>query len=163
MSLVVIETNAAVVANGRDDTASPQCRYMVMNRLMSVLTNDCIVIDNAGEMLDEYRRYCNPVGQPGLGDRFFRELLMNYSSKIQRITLEKNANGDFKDFPSDPDLASFDRSDRKFAAAARKANAPVLNATDTDWIDHKEALLRNGIAIEFLCGCDPAVWFVDKT
>jgi len=154
----VIDTNVAVVANGRGTNASVKCRQGTIDALAHLLNRGRIVVDEAGEMTAEYRTYCNPKGQPGVGDRFFREVLMNYSRKVERVRLKKRSDGTFLDFPSDPDLATFDPSDRKFAAAARKASAPVLNATDSDWLNHVEALKRNGISVEFVCGTEKAKW-----
>jgi len=111
-------------------------------------------------MVDEYRRYCLPKGQPGVGDQFFREILMNYAGKVERIKLARRPDGSFVDFPDDPDLVKFDLSDRKFAAAARRSVAPVLNATDSDWLHHHAALRRNGIEVEFICGTDRHHWTI---
>ena len=64
----------------------------------------------------------------------------------------------FVDFPDDPALAEFDLSDRKFAALARRSGAPVANATDGGWLQHRSALEANEISVEFVCGCDPLQW-----
>ena len=41
---------------------------------------------------------------------------------------------------------------RRRAVALGSVNAPeVLNATDRDWWDYREALERNGVRIVFLC------------
>jgi hypothetical protein len=156
----VIDSNVAVVANGRGTNASPQCRSAAIDALAALLDTGRIIVDEAGEMLDEYRRYCLPRGQPGVGDRFFREVMMNYAGKIERIPLEKRSDGSYVDFPIDADLASFDLSDRKFAAAARKSGALVMNATDSDWLNNRDALRRNGIRVEFICGVASAKWIV---
>ena len=52
-----------------------------------------------------------------------------------------------------PELADFDLSDRKFVAVAltHATNPPVVNATDSDWHHHREALLRHGVRIESVC------------
>lgn len=155
----VVDSNVAVVANGRGTNSSPQCRIAAIDALAALLANGRIVVDEAGDMVAEYRVYCHPRGQPGVGDRFFREVLMNYGRKIERITLEKSADGSYVDFPRDPALAAFDLSDRKFAAAARKAAVPVLNAVDSDWLDYRDALIRNRIKVVFLCGLNRAEWF----
>jgi hypothetical protein len=154
----VVDTNVAVVANGRDTNASLKCRIAAIDALAGLIAAGRIIIDGAGEMLAEYRTYCEPKGQPGVGDRFFREVLMNYAGKVERIDLTKSADGSYEDFPDSPDLATFDNSDRKFAAAARKAAAPVMNATDSDWLTHRIALARHGIAVEFVCGLQQAEW-----
>lgn len=157
----IVDTNVAVVANGRDSNAALNCRLAAIDALASLLRAGQIIIDDDGEMLGEYKTYCSPKGEPGIGDRFFREVLTNYSGKILRIRLDRNEDGSYVDFPNDPDLATFDRSDRKFAAAARKASAPVLNATDEDWWEHRVSLSRNGIRIEFVCGANKNEWFAD--
>ncbi|MGH6980362.1 MAG: hypothetical protein ACREFC_04070 [Stellaceae bacterium] len=155
----VVDSNVAVVANGRDTNAAIECRLAAVEGLAELLHTGQIIVDEAGEMLAEYQTYCHPKGQPGVGDRFFREVLMNYSGKIERIGLSRSADGSYVDFPQDPELARFDLSDRKFAAAARKCSAPVLNAIDSDWLIHQRALARNGIAVEFLCGRNKSKWF----
>ena len=60
----------------------------------------------------------------------------------------------FAEFPDDPELALFDFSDRKFVAVAlcSEHSPSVLNAVDSDWAHASEALERNGVKIEFLCG-----------
>jgi hypothetical protein len=59
----------------------------------------------------------------------------------------------FLEFPKDPDLKGFDRSDHKFVAivVASGEGAPVLDATDSDWWDYRDALMRNGVRVEFIC------------
>ena len=154
----MVDTNVAIVANGRNSNAALKCRAAFIDALARILESGRIIIDIGGEMLAEYRTYCSPHGQPGIGDRFFREVLMNYSGKVVRIELSKRADGSFVDFPADPDLAGFDPSDKKFAAAARKSNTPVLNSTDSDWLDHRAALERNGVTVEFVCGTVSGKW-----
>jgi hypothetical protein len=159
VKLRVVDTNVLVVANGRVGNAGPRCRLAAIDALNELLTRGRIVVDLAGEILGEYRRYCKPEGQPGVGDRFFREVLMNYAGKIERVCLKKRPDGSFVDFPDDEDLANFDHSDRKFAAASRKLSTPVVNATDSDWVDHLPALERHGIRVDFVCGMCRTEWF----
>lgn len=154
----VVDTNVAIVANGRNTTASLTCRRAAVEALASLLYAGRIVVDQAGDMLDEYRRYCSPKGEPGIGDRFFREVLTNYAGRVERLDLPKRTDGSYVDFPSDPDLCQFDHSDRKFAALARRSGAAVMNATDSDWLHHRVALVRNGIRIDFVRGTDAIAW-----
>jgi hypothetical protein len=158
MNARVVDTNVLIVANGRNTHASSACQGASLQILKVILDTGRIVVDSAGEIFDEYKTYCNPSGQPGVGDLFFREILQNYTGKVRRIELQKSGDGSFVDFPADPDLANFDPSDRKFAAAARKSGASVVNATDPDWLDHKPALNRNGIQIEFVCSENRTKW-----
>jgi hypothetical protein len=157
----VVDTNVGIVANGRDTNATPACRLAALEALASIVDQGSIVVDTAGEMQEEYRKYFSPSGQPGVGDRFFQMVLMSFAGRVERVELEKRADGAFVDFPADGDLAGFDFADRKFAAAARKLNVPVLNAVDSDWLDCYEALVRNGIAVDFVCGLDSTVWIAN--
>lgn len=153
----VVDTNVAIVANGRAGH-SVLCRLAALQFLDALVRRGRVVLDLAGAIQEEYRRYLSPTGQPGVGDRFFQVILQSAPSRVERIELARNELGEFLDFPEDPRLASFDPSDRKFAAAARKAAVPVANAVDSDWLDHRSALQENGIAVEFVCGSDPATW-----
>jgi len=159
MIIRVVDTNVAVVANGTNSDVSPVCQLAALKRLGALLERGQVIVDVAGEMLSEYRRQLSPSGQPGVGDRFLYEVLMNYTSKVKRVHLEKRPDGSFVDFPDDDRLVGFDLSDRKFAAASRKCEVPVLNATDTDWLDYREALADNGVVVEFICGLSSRRWF----
>lgn len=158
MKIRVVDTNVLVVANGGHEGASSSCQLASIEALKGILSNGRIVVDCGGEISGEYRRYCNPSGQPKIGDMFYREVVLNYSQKLLRVDLVKNADGSFVDFPVDPLLRNFDPSDRKFVAASVKSGAPVMNSTDSDWLIHKEELKNNGISIEFVCGEMPGIW-----
>ena len=110
----------------------------------------------AGHILAEYRRHLSPSGQPGTGDFFYRwiyEQAAHNPQHCEQVALALDEDGNFAAFPAVPELAGFDPSDRKFVAAARThpANPPVVNATDTDWHEHQEALRQQGVRLEFVC------------
>lgn len=157
-----IDTNVPVVANGRDDEERPiahRCRQATIAFLIRFLNNrECAVVDSAGEIEKEYRRYLNRTGQPGVGDRFFQELLLN-PSLCERVELPRRADGEYADLPQPVIDSGFDRDDRKFAALARRERIPVANAVDSDWLDARELLSGNGIRVKFLCGCKIGGWF----
>lgn len=159
----VIDTNVPIVANGRPDPSggsarpSTECQLAAIGLLEELLDRGQAVVDLEGEILEEYRRYLNPSGQPGVGDRFFQAILQR--GRVERVPLPRDDDGEYADFPRDPELATFDRTDRKFAALARREQVPVANATDSDWLDHREALARHGIEVHFVCGCDRNRWF----
>ena len=158
----VVDTNVPIVANGIGTNASIDCRLAAVEFLNILIEKGKTILDFGGEIQSEYRNYLNPNGQPGVGDRFYQMILSSAPARVERIELPKDAvTGDFIDFPNDPALAAFDRSDRKFAAAARKTGLSVANATDSDWAIHKAALGKNGIAVDFICGCDQTKWFTD--
>jgi len=155
----VIDTNVAVVANGRNTDASLGCRKETIEFLKRVLQRGRVILDRSGEIQREYHSYLKPQGQPGIGDRFYQIVLQSSLKRVERINLPKNPEtGEFIDFPDDSRLVGFDPSDKKFAAAARRAQAPVANAVDSDWLEHITALQENGVEIKFLCGLDRNSW-----
>jgi hypothetical protein len=113
----------------------------------------------AGAIQAEYRTYLNASGQPGVGDRFYQEVLNSAPTRIDRVDLPTRGDGEFSDLPQPLIDANFDRSDRKFAALAKREQAPVVNAIDSDWLDHRVLLENNGINVKFVCGCDKMSWF----
>jgi hypothetical protein len=118
-----------------------------------------IVLDKDGWILKEYRDNLRSDGQPGVGDAFLK-WVYNYQwnpQRCDRVRISPVAAGtDFAEFPKDPALTGFDLADRMFVAAAcaHPGNPPILNAVDTDWWVFRDALLRNGVRLEFLCETD---------
>ncbi|BBZ43657.1 hypothetical protein [Mycobacterium parmense] len=160
---VVVDTNVPIVANGRSDpsegSASPECRLAAVEFLEATLSSRIVLLDSDNEIKDEYHRYLNPRGEPGIGDRFYLQMLNSLPTRVERIDLPRDGDGQYEDFPDDTELWTFDRSDRKFAALARRTSSPVANATDSDWLNHREQLARNGIVVHFVCGCDRNTWY----
>ena len=155
----VVDTNVAIVANGRNTNAKIDCRLATIDFLNKLINNGQVILDMKGDIQAEYHRHLSPSGQPGVGDQFYQTILQSAPSRVSRIELAiDEETKQYIDFPADPELATFDQSDRKFAAAARKSGVPLANAVDTDWLDHKGALARNGISVLFVCGCDRKDW-----
>jgi len=125
--------------------------------LIEMRDHQRVLLDEQGLILDEYRRHLSPSGQPGPGDAFFKWLWDNQGNLDQcrqvSITPVKGGSRSFEEFPDDPDLAKFDREDRKFVAVAiaSEEHPPILNASDTDWWDYRAVLGRHGVEIRFLC------------
>lgn len=162
----VVDTNVAIVANGYSNPSkgekppSIECRLETLNFLERLLSNGKIVLDDGGAIQAEYHRYLNPRGQPGVGDRFYQEVLNSAPERIERVDLPMNANGEYEHFPSHIDLRSFDRDDRKFTALSCKERIPVANATDSDWLNYRDILAQHHISVKFVCGCDQRKWFL---
>jgi hypothetical protein len=135
------------------------CRLAAIEFLQEVLARGCVVLDLAGEIEAEYHRYLSPRGQPGVGDRFYLEVLNSAPGRVERADLPKNEAGEYEDFPDVPELVAFDQSDRKFAALACREGIPVANATDSDWLHNAAVLDANGISVRFVCGSDRRAWF----
>lgn len=154
---IVMDTNVAVVANGRTPQAGDRCVGTCIETLLTIRERYRVLLDGPGLILNEYRLNLSPSGQPGPGDAFFKWLWDNQVNpehcRQVLITQTGDDRRNFEEFPDDPDLADFDPSDRKFVAVAlaSKEQPPILNAADTDWWEHREALNRHGVEIRFLC------------
>ncbi|MGA8169228.1 MAG: hypothetical protein WB816_00085 [Methylocystis sp.] len=164
MSRYVVDTNVPIVANGRpnpNDSGVPSitCRVAAIEFLVNTLESGKILLDLAGEIQAEYRRYLNPRGQPGVGDRFYLEVLNSAPKRIERVELPKRDDGQYVDLPQALIDVNFDPSDRKFAALANREKSPVINATDSDWLNHRDVLESSGVRVKFLCGRRKSEWF----
>ncbi|MFH2120814.1 MAG: hypothetical protein ABIJ25_10525 [Pseudomonadota bacterium] len=157
MQAVVIDTNVLTVANGKSDHAGRDCFLNCIKALERAQKKQMIIIDSGMRIINEYQRYSSRAGQPGIGDAFFKWLFYNQCNSLRckqvDITPLKDDADNFEEFPSDPELIRFDRSDRKFVAVAvtSRLNPTILNATDTDWWYFREILERHKISIVFLC------------
>ncbi len=159
----VVDTNVAVVANSarRRDSRTPQalfeCASACVEILRQVRDSGVVVLDDAMEILDEYRRNLSPSGQPGVGDAFFKWLWSNQANptKCLRVAIHrlKGETREYAEFPASPELERFDRSDRKFVAVALASGRKplVLDATDRDWWEFRLPLRRHGLRLKFLC------------
>jgi hypothetical protein len=155
MRAAVVDTNVLIVANEGSEQATPECVLASVNALSALRRSGLVALDDQFLILDEYRSHASLGGQPGVGDGFLRHLYDNlYNGAVCRVvTITRIEDGSFVEFPSDQRLATFDRDDRKFVAVALCCEpiAEILNATDTDWWNHQEALAVNGIDVRFLC------------
>lgn len=156
MTAVVIDTNVGVVANRQHPPAGPKCILTCIQALRAA-QSQLVLLDDDARILDEYRRYLSPSGQPGAGDAFFKWLWDNRANsercQLVPLTPMSDDDEDFEEFPRDPELNGFDRSDRKFVAVALASgmNPEILNASDSDWWHFRRALQANGVNIAFLC------------
>ena len=130
-----------------------------MRRLEGIKATGKIVLDDGYLILSEYRAQLRSEGQPGEGDAFLKWVLTNQANpqKCDQVHVNPTEDGNsFAEFPDVPELRAFDRSDRKFVAAARAHpdSPPILNAVDTDWWVSRAALERHGVHVEFLCPRD---------
>jgi hypothetical protein len=165
MSRCVVDTNVAIVANGRPDPKDQRppsipCREAAVTFLSELVKKGTVLLDVEGAIQAEYRNHLNPSGAPGVGDRFYQEVLRSAPKLVERVVLTKRHDGEYDDLPQALIDVGFDPSDRKFAALACKEVVPVHNATDSDWIEHSITLANAGVQVKNLCGCDTNLWFV---
>jgi hypothetical protein len=157
MRAFVADTNVLVVANLKSPQAGPDCVLACVDALERIQMKGRLVLDEMMLIFEQYQQYCSFSGQPGVGDAFFKWVHDNrYNDKhCERVKLTplSDTSRDFEEFPADPDLKSFDPSDRKFVAVALgSSHSPtVLNAVDSDWWIYREPLTRNGVTLSFLC------------
>lgn len=130
------------------------CVLACVEAVEHVIKKRGLVIDAGDEIFDEYRKQLSMKGQPGVGDRFMKWVHDNRWSlpDSDRVTITKNGES-YDEFPDHDRLADFDKSDRKFVAAANAhpAKPKILQATDSKWWGWKDALKDVGITVHFLC------------
>ena len=150
MTIFVVDTNVAIVANGRETHADLECQLECAKRLKLLAERGIVALDDRRLIIDEYRGRLNSSGMPGVGDAFLKHLFNNQhqNNRVRKVAVKPS--DDRRGFEGLPENA-FDRSDRKFLAVAVAAEAVVLNATDSDWNEHKELLEKVGVKVCQLC------------
>ena len=158
---VIIDSNVAVIANRQNNDVQLECQDACIDFIIEAKTKCVVLIDNNDEIRSEYAGILKEGRPYELGTLFLIHLYQNQwnPKKVRLVELDKTPLGDFVDFPTTADLSTFDMSDRKFAALAKKTGVPVTNATDSDWATSVVHLANNGITVNFLCGCNPTKWF----
>ena len=158
---VIVDTNVAVVANGGFEKASEGCKQICVDRLQQVSKGEVrLVLDDKRRIIEEHRGNLSPYGQPGVGDAFLKWVETNWTNPercdLVSTTSVEGLENEYEEFPDEPALAAFDRDDRKFIAVAlaHPEKPPILQATDTQWWDFRDALNRNGVTVEFICEDD---------
>ena len=155
----VVDTNVLCVAEDKSDDWPTECGLECIRFLAELRKGGRLVLDDAQRILKEYGKALDAVGngQPGVGRLFLHWAYRNWANEerceIVPLTPLPLDPGDFEEFPQDPALADFHTDDRKFVAVAlaSERNPDVVEATDSDWWDAREALLNNGVRVRFLC------------
>ena len=155
MDEVIVDTNVPAVANGLATQADDACLRRCVAELHRIQNGSRLLLDDSWLILGEYQRNLGPPGRALPGDAFIKWALINQGndSRIRRVPITPDPTRAFAEFPDDPRLASFDHDDRKFVAVALASGTspPIVNASDRDWWEHREALQAHGIEILFLC------------
>ena len=156
MTVTVVDTNAAVTANGGPNVhASNDCQLKCIEALRKIVKQGIVAIDTNGGILAEYQKRLRPEGQPGVGDLFYRHVI-DRQGDISRVRAHnvghRRADALRAAFAATGTLADFDTDDRVFALCAVAANATVLTATDSDWVEHEVGLRACRLKLWFVCG-----------
>jgi hypothetical protein len=145
-----VDENVLVVANRRNTHADDGCVLACINFLASCREQESLVLDYDYEILQRYSNHCDHSGQPGVGDEFFRWAFTSVGT-LHRVILHPHPTRGFEQFPDDPALATFDMNDRVYVAAAiTGADGAVVNAVDSDYEQHVQALSTHVTVME-LC------------
>lgn len=151
---VVVDTNVAIAANGRNTHANLACQLVCtefIQGLISPMKRTKIVLDMQGLIFDEYSVHLSYKGKPDVGDIFFKYLHdhMHLGKKVRLISITpiEDENRGFNELPHN----SVDKSDRKFLAAAVTAGARIVNAVDTDWHEQRTFVAGLGVNVQQLC------------
>lgn len=149
---VVMDSNVAFVGSGEAEQAEPACVLACVDRMAEIKTDGRLVLDDGNRILREYPK---PTGQLKAGHAFAKWAWTNHRNpeRCTLVSIQSDDERGFAEFPDDDDLAGFDPDDRKFVAVAvASGESPrILNASDTDWRDHRHALSRHGVIVEFVC------------
>jgi len=158
---LLLDTNVLVVADGRTPQATPECVDACVDALTAT-TQDTLWLDLGGEILHEYENNLDRTYPLGLMATFYVELQSNLGvpERCRSAAITYNADRGYEEFPNDPELAAFDRGDRKFVAVslASGEDPHILNAVDSDWWHHRVALTANGVDVRFVCPDVVASW-----
>jgi hypothetical protein len=119
-----------------------------------------LILDAHDRICSEYRNHLSLAGQPGVGDTFVKWAHDNRfnAERCTQVQLTATVDGSYEEFPESSDLESFDKSDRKFVAAAHASqqDPEIWAALDRGWALHLEALEAAGLSINLLCPEDIA-------
>ena len=158
MSVVVVDTNVILVANGRHQDVSHECVANCAIALQKIMLQGKLALDDQFRVLNEYLHKTQPKKGNGPGDAFVKWALNNRSNSkhVDTVGLQDHDERGFESFPDDADLENFDDSDRKFVAVAgaHPARPPIFQAADSKWLGWSPALERHGLSVDFLCKSD---------
>ncbi len=161
MTEVIIDTNVAVVANRQNPDVAQGCVDNCIAFITAAHSQHVVIVDDADAVRQEYAQALQQSRPYGLGALFLQHVYQQQfnPNRVRRVNLPIGPDGEYVDFPGGGALATFDPSDRKFAALSKQTGVAVTNAVDSDWADHLAHLHAAGIVVDFLCGCDKTKWF----
>lgn len=155
---VVVDTNVILVANGQHEDVSGSCVASCALRLQEIANGGRVAIDDEYRILKEYQHRTSPYAGKRPGDVFVKWLLRHTANpaRCTQVKLEPHARRQFDAFPDDGRLANFDPADRKFVAVAmaHPERPPILQATDSKWLEWSTALSDHGVTVDFVCRSD---------
>jgi hypothetical protein len=166
MTAYVVDTNVLLAANGAHADLDPKCVESCVRRLADIQKSARVVIDDQYRILSEYLHKTNSATGKRPGDVFLKWLLQNQANgrRCDQVSLTETASEAFQEFPSKELECNFDSSDRKFVAVANAHpdKPPILQASDSKWLQWNAELKTLGLTVEFLCPEDICRFFTKK-
>lgn len=113
-----------------------------------------LVLDLDFEIYNEYRKRI-PF-HTGIGRLFLKWLYEYVGKRIScdedLLKLDKDEEGNYKNFPVEEGTKDFDLSDRKFVALSitHREHPPIIEAADGKWLGYQKIFEKYGVHIEFL-------------
>lgn len=156
----VVDTNVILVANEQQPEVGKECVLACVEALLGLQGNGKIALDDADRIFNEYLHKTKPWSSQKTGDAFVKWLHDNRfnDARCDRVKLTPRPadDQDFEEFPRAAELSTFERADRVFVATAlaHPDKPPILEACDTDYVEHRDALESAGLRIDFLCPDD---------
>ena len=151
MTSYVVDTNVAIVANRQNVDADLECQLACVEKLEAVCREEAVVVDDQDFIFNEYKGRLSFSGAPGVGDAFFKHVSDHRHGGIRvrmvSITPCNDEHRGFEELPAN----QLDRTDRKFLAVARVAQAEILNATDSDWSEQQALTNSLEVKVRQLC------------
>ncbi|MCZ0941735.1 MAG: hypothetical protein OXJ53_01615 [Gammaproteobacteria bacterium] len=156
MTAYVVDTNVAIVANGEADKKGKlpdlRCQTGCVAKLREVVDSGTVAIDDKYAILREYHKHLSARSgrseEPKPGSVFFKSVLQS-SCPVHCVSV-----GAGEDDSWGIDAlrhSTFDRSDRKFLAVAVAVGGVVVNATDSDWREHRSLMDGLGVEVQEVC------------
>lgn len=158
-----MDTNVPLAAtSGRSEQVTPLCQQTCLRLIRDILNGEIVlIIDDIGEAVAEYRQQMYPDPNPSapLASQFMMYVFNHQfdEKRVRRAKLVKDAIGAYTTYPDDDELARFDASDKKWVAIHlsfkrdQQQDAPIVNATDSDWLHFEAALKRLNVTVELIC------------
>jgi len=145
----VVDTNVPLVAKHADEhptDLADACAQLLEEILDGALP---VATDFAGEIVLEYFHQLNRSGMPTVGDvfaKYVHDMRFTWDDSFLPDIRPRGEN-DYEVLAGDD--ADIDPSDRKFVAVAKVAAVPVVQATDTKWLDWGDVLARHGVEVHY--------------
>ncbi|MDE2400398.1 MAG: hypothetical protein KGL90_01860 [Burkholderiales bacterium] len=162
----VVDTNVILVANGQHPGVSEACVQRCARWLQGLMASGRLALDEGYEIVREYQHNTRSSDGQGVGDEFLRWVLLHLDDPVRcdLVPLKAHPQRGYEAFPDDARVSGFDAADRKFVALARAhpEAPPILQATDSKWLDWAAPLADHGVTVQFLCASDVHQFHVHK-